>query len=80
MVPSHLSTDSVQEEHFSLAVSARQLCHTAWKLKHKLTQVMLERGQRTRTFKCVMELNDIYLRGEQAGKRDRGFTQQNPFR
>lgn len=52
--------------------------NTAWKLKHKLMQVMLER-QQGQNLKGVIELDDAYLGGEKAGKRGRGSRNKIPF-
>ena len=51
---------------------------TAWRLKHKLMQVMLERGQR-HLLGGRIEIDDAYLGGEQAGKRGRGSENKIPF-
>ena len=45
--------------------------NTAWKLKHKLLQVMHERNQGEQLFGRI-ELDDAYLGGERSGKRGRG--------
>ena len=52
--------------------------NTAWKLKHKLMQVMMERSQASR-LKGVIEMDDAYLGGEKAGKRGRGSRNKIPF-
>jgi transposase-like protein len=52
--------------------------NTAWKLKHKLMQVMFER-QQEKTLAGVIELDDAYLGGEKAGKRGRGSVNKIPF-
>ncbi len=52
--------------------------NTAWKLKHKIMQVMFERQQR-KTLSGVIEIDDAYLGGEQAGKRGRGAGHKIPF-
>ena len=52
---------------------------TAWKLKHKLQQVMLERDARKRLTGRV-EIDDAYLGGERTGgKRGRGAPGKTPF-
>ena len=51
---------------------------TAWKLKHKLMQVMLERSQE-KSLNGVIEIDDAYLGGEKAGKRGRGSRNKVPF-
>jgi len=52
---------------------------TAWTIKHKLAQVMLERdGERQLTGR--IELDDAYLGGERSGgKRGRGSPGKTPF-
>jgi len=52
---------------------------TAWTIKHKLAQVMLERdGERQLTGR--VELDDAYLGGERSGgKRGRGSPGKTPF-
>jgi hypothetical protein len=52
---------------------------TAWKLKHKLAQVMMERDASKRLTGRV-ELDDAYLGGERTGgKRGRGAPGKTPF-
>ena len=51
---------------------------TAWKIKHKLLQVMLER-QRKEKLSGRIELDDAYLGGERPGKRGRGSENKIPF-
>jgi hypothetical protein len=52
---------------------------TAWKVKHKLKQVMLECDVTTRLAGRV-EIDDAYLGGERAGgKRGRGAPGKTPF-
>jgi hypothetical protein len=52
---------------------------TAWKLKHKLAQVMMERDASKRLAGRV-ELDDAYLGGERpGGKRGRGAPGKTPF-
>lgn len=67
------------------SVSALQLSrdlgvsyNTAWKLKHKILQVMRERcdGQR---LGGRIEIDDAYLGGERPGKRGRGAAGKVPF-
>ena len=52
---------------------------TAWKIKHKLKQVMLERdGDKTLTGR--VEIDDAYLGGQRrGGKRGRGAPGKTPF-
>lgn len=52
--------------------------NTAWKVKHKIMQVMFER-QQEKSLSGVIELDDAYLGGEQAGKRGRGAGHKIPF-
>jgi len=52
--------------------------NTAWKLKHKLLQVMHERNQGERLSGRI-ELDDAYLGGERPGKRGRGAEHKFPF-
>ena len=51
---------------------------TAWRIKHKLMQVMLERGQKD-TLGNRVEIDDAYLGGEMPGKRGRGAHHKTPF-
>jgi len=51
---------------------------TAWKLKHKLAQVMLER-EATRRLDERVEVDDSYLGGERPGKPGRGAEGKTPF-
>ena len=52
---------------------------TAWKIKHKLKQVMLERDTRKRLAGRI-EIDDAYLGGERrGGKRGRGAPGKTPF-
>ena len=52
---------------------------TAWKIKHKLAQVMMERDAGKRLSGRV-ELDDAYLGGERSGgKRGRGAAGKTPF-
>jgi len=52
---------------------------TAWTIKHKLAQVMMERDANKR-LKGRVELDDAYLGGERAGgKRGRGAPGKTPF-
>lgn len=67
------------------SVSALQLSrelgvsyNTAWKLKHKIMQVMLEREQNT-VLGGRIEIDDAYLGGEKSGKRGRGSENKVPF-
>ena len=52
---------------------------TAWKIKHKLKQVMLERDA-TKRLTGRIEIDDAYLGGERSGgKRGRGDPGKTPF-
>ena len=52
---------------------------TAWKIKHKLKQVMLERDASKRLVGRI-EIDDAYLGGERhGGKRGRGAPGKTPF-
>jgi ribosomal protein L37AE/L43A len=52
---------------------------TAWKIKHKLAQVMLERDSRKRLGGRI-EIDDVYLGGQRSGgKRGRGAPGKTPF-
>ena len=52
---------------------------TAWKIKHKLKQVMLERDG-GKTFTGRVEIDDAYLGGQRSGgKRGRGAPGKTPF-
>lgn len=53
--------------------------NTAWKLKHKLMQVMLERNQ-SKQLSGLIEMDDAYLGGERSsGKRGREAAHKRPF-
>lgn len=52
--------------------------NTAWQLKHKLMQVMLER-QDGKKLAGRIEMDDAYLGGERPGKRGRGSRNKIPF-
>ena len=52
--------------------------NTAWKLKHKLLEVMHERNQ-GETLTGRIEIDDAYLGGERPGKRGRGAEHKVPF-
>jgi hypothetical protein len=52
---------------------------TAWKIKHKLKQVMVERDA-TKRLTGRVEIDDAYLGGERSGgKRGRGASGKTPF-
>lgn len=50
----------------------------AWRIKHKLMQVMAERESR-RQLSGRVEIDDAYLGGERPGKRGRGSPNKVPF-
>lgn len=52
--------------------------NTAWSIKHKLMQTMLERDQGKRLTGRI-EMDDAYLGGEMAGTRGRGSPNKTPF-
>ena len=51
---------------------------TAWSVKHKLMQTMLE-GQHDKKLQGRIEMDDPYLGGERSGKRGRGSENKVPF-
>ncbi len=51
---------------------------TAWKLKHKLMQVMMEH-QNSDKLAGRIEIDDAYIGGEKPGKRGRGSRNKIPF-
>ena len=59
---------SVMQLHRQLGISY----NAAWRMKHKLMQVMMERGQ-AQPLSGLIEMDDAYLGGERSGgKRGRG--------
>ena len=50
----------------------------AWKMKHKLAQVMLERNA-TKRLKGKIQMDDAYLGGERSGPPGRGAEGKTPF-
>ncbi|ATQ67844.1 MULTISPECIES: IS1595 family transposase [Methylosinus] len=52
--------------------------NAAWKLKHKLAQVMLERNA-TKRLKGKVQMDDAYLGGERSGAVGRGAEGKTPF-
>lgn len=67
------------------AISALQLSrdlgvsdNTAWKIKHKLMQVMMER-QQTKKLGGRLEMDDAYLGGERPGPGGRGALHKAPL-
>ena len=51
---------------------------TAWTMKHKLAQVMMERNGAKRLDGNV-QMDDAYIGGERSGKRGRGAAGKTPF-
>lgn len=52
--------------------------NAAWKMKHKLAQVMLERNA-TKRLKGKVQMDDAYIGGERPGRRGRGAAGKTPF-
>lgn len=52
--------------------------NSAWLMKHKLMQAMLEREQ-ARTLSGLIQIDDAYWGGRRAGKRGRGARGKTPF-
>lgn len=52
--------------------------NAAWKMKHKLAQVMLERNA-TKRLKGKVQMDDAYLGGERPGRPGRGAAGKTPF-
>ena len=53
--------------------------NTAWSIKHKLMQVMMERDD-IKPLAGIIQLDDVYWGGEQrGGKRGRGSPNKTPF-
>ena len=50
----------------------------AWKMKHKLAQVMLERNA-TKRLKGKVQMDDAYIGGVRPGRRGRGARGKTPF-
>ena len=54
-------------------------CNSGWRIKHKLMQVMLERGM-TKKLGGRIEIDDSYIGGKRvSGKRGRGAGRKAPF-
>ena len=67
---------SAMKLHRQLGISY----NAAWRMRHKLMQVMMERD-RAHPLGGFIQLDDAYLGGERSGgKRGRGATGQDPFR
>ncbi|WP_419650942.1 transposase, partial [Thiolapillus sp.] len=52
--------------------------NTAWKMKHQLMQVMLER-EKGKKLSGRIEIDDAYIGGERPGKPVRGAAHKAPF-
>jgi transposase-like protein len=52
--------------------------NTAWKISHKLMQVMLER-EADKPLRGRVEMDDAYIGGKRKGKRGRGAAGKTPF-
>jgi transposase-like protein len=66
---------SAMQLHRQLGISY----NAAWRMKHKLMQVMMERDD-THPLSGFVEVDDAYLGGERAGgKRGRGAADKTPF-
>jgi transposase-like protein len=81
MVSCDLSPDPDQKGISSIELGRRLgvTQTTAWKIKHKLKQVMLERDA-TKRLSGRIESDDAYLGGERSGgKRGRGAPGKTPF-
>ena len=51
---------------------------TAWRMKQKLMQIMMERKQ-SKMLSGLIEIDDAYLGGEKLGKPGRGVVGKPPF-
>ena len=58
--------------------SVQQDIEIAWKMKHKLAQVMVERNA-TKRLKGKVQMDDAYLGGERSGPPGRGAVGKTPF-
>lgn len=66
---------SVMKLHRDLGISY----NAAWRMKHKVMQVMLERDH-DKKISGIIELDDAYIGGERTGgKRGRGASGKTPF-
>ena len=65
---------SAMQLHCQLGISY----NAAWRMKHKLMQVMLERDDEQQ-LSGFIELDDAYLGGERSGKPGRGAAGKTPF-
>src|SRR3954462_12047333 len=81
VVPRHVPPDAEQAGISSVELGRRLGVKqfTAWKIKHKLAQAMMERDADKR-FSGRVEIDDAYLGGERPGaKRGRGAPGKTPF-
>ena len=81
MVSCDLSSDADQARYLQHRMGRRLGVKqtTAWKIKHKLKQVILERDA-TKRLTGRIEIDDAYLGGERSGgKRGRGAPGKTPF-
>jgi hypothetical protein len=80
VVPGHASPDAEQQGISIIELGRRLgLTQTAWKMKHKVAQAMMERDAGKRLSGRV-ELDDAYLGGERYGdKRGQGAPGKTPF-
>ena len=75
----HLTQSKTGTSTLELARRLGVTPNTAWKLKHKLLQVMLEREE-DKPLSGRVEMDDAYLGGERSGgKRGRGAPGKTPF-
>src|SRR5271168_2234959 len=86
LVPRHVSRAMYHMTQSKQGISSIELGRrlgvtqtTAWKIKHKLAQAMMERDA-TKQLNGRVELDDAYLGGERTGgKRGRGAPGKTPF-
>jgi len=75
----HLMTQSKNNVSALELMRHLGVCYrTAWRLKHKLIQVMAER-EAERVLSGRVEIDDAYLGGEKPGTRGRGSENKVPF-
>ena len=75
----HLTQSKTGTSSLELARRLGVTPNTAWKLKHKLLQVMLEREE-DKPLNGRVEMDDAHLGGERSGgKRGRGAPGKTPF-
>ena len=80
LVQGHVSGDSIQEGGFSIELGRRLgvTQTTAWTLKQKLAQVMIERNAAKR-LQGEVQLDNTYIGGHHPGKCGRGAGGKTPF-